>query len=83
MDNLVKKLIYQSHYRSMKEADLLLSSFARANLALLDDTQLNTYEKLLENSDNTIQSWITNPESAPEDLQPMVKMIAEFVIKPS
>lgn len=81
MNDLVKKLIYQSHYRSMKEADLLLSQFARENLALFDDTQISCYEKLLENSDVVIQSWITSSELAPKEFQGIVRMIADFIEK--
>lgn len=75
MDNLVKKLIYQSHYRSMKEADLLLSQFAKAKLHLLSAAQIKLYEQLLDYPDSIILNWISCEKSAPKELLEIIQII--------
>jgi succinate dehydrogenase flavin-adding protein (antitoxin of CptAB toxin-antitoxin module) len=79
MNDRVKKLIYQSHYRSMKEADLLLSEFAKSQLSLLSDEQINLYENLLSYPDSVIQSFVIGSKKTPEELKIIVAMIANFI----
>lgn len=79
MNDRVKKLIYQSHYRSMKEADLLLSAFAKSQLLVLSDEQINLYEKLLSYPDSVIQNFVMDSKKIPEELKSIVAMIANFI----
>lgn len=80
MNYKVKKLIYQSHYRSMKEADLLLSKFAKSQLHLLSDEQINLYEKLLSYPDSAIQNFVIDSKKTPDELQVIIQMIQDFVV---
>lgn len=79
MNDKVKKLIYQSHYRSMKEADLLLSEFAKSQLPALSDEQINLYEKFLSYPDSVIQSFVIDSKKTPDELKIIVEMITNFV----
>lgn len=79
MNDKVKKLIYQSHYRSMKEADLLLSAFAKTQLPMLAEAQINAYEKLLSYPDSVIQSFVIDANKTPKELKMIIAMIANFI----
>ena len=54
-----KRLLFRSWHRGTREADLILGSFAEANLAAFDDTRLDRYEALLECPDADLFDWIT------------------------
>ena len=54
-----KRLRFRSWHRGTREADLLLGGFADRHIAALDDTQLDRYEALLDNSDPDIYAWLT------------------------
>jgi succinate dehydrogenase flavin-adding protein (antitoxin of CptAB toxin-antitoxin module) len=79
MNDKVKKLIYQSHYRSAKEADLLLSEFAKTQLPTLNNEQINLYEKLLSYPDSVIQSFVIDSNKTPKELLLITQMIREFI----
>jgi antitoxin CptB len=64
-----KRLLYQSRHRGTQEADLLIGGFATAHLAGLSATQLDTYERLLEESDVDLVNWLTGRTAAPVDVQ--------------
>ncbi len=54
-----KRLLFRSWHRGMREADLLLGSFAEQHLAALSEPQLDRYEALLEEDDGELFAWIT------------------------
>lgn len=59
IEQLRKRLIYQSRKRGILETDLLLSRFARKHLDSLDREQLEEYDKLLDELDWDIYYWAT------------------------
>ena len=62
-----KRLLFRSWHRGTREADLILGSFAEANLAAFDDSQLDRYEALLECPDADLFDWITGRSVPPPD----------------
>jgi len=64
-----KRLKFRSWHRGIKEADILLGTFADAYLAELDAAQLDSYENLLREPDVKIVAWITRDSPAPDHLQ--------------
>jgi len=50
----------------MRELDLLLESFLAAGLDSLDDSELDSLERLLEQPDQDILAWLTGGPP-PED----------------
>ena len=54
-----KRLRFRSWHRGTREADLLLGSFADANLSAFDGAMLDRYETLLECPDADLFDWIT------------------------
>ena len=63
--NRKKKLIFRCGHRGMKEMDLLLGGFAKAHVPSFDESQLNTFEELITNSDPDIYNWVTGKEIIP------------------
>jgi len=58
------RLLYQSRKRGILESDLLLSTFAAANLPTMTSTQLHQYDLLLDENDWDIYYWATQRESS-------------------
>ena len=67
--NRRKRLLYQSRHRGTQEADLLIGGFADQHLATLSAEQLDTYERLLDESDVDLVNWLTGRAAAPDDVQ--------------
>jgi antitoxin CptB len=61
-----KRLKFRSWHRGIKEADILLGSFADKFLAQMTVAQLDKYENLLREADSDIVAWITNDREPPE-----------------
>ncbi|KAF2091883.1 DUF339-domain-containing protein [Saccharata proteae CBS 121410] len=53
------RLLYQSRKRGTLESDLLLSTFADANLANMSAEQLQAYDRFLDENDWDIYYWAT------------------------
>jgi antitoxin CptB len=62
-----KRLLFRSWHRGMREADLLLGSFADEHLAGFDAAQLDRYEALLAVPDPDLLDWMTGREAPPSD----------------
>ncbi|CAK7567922.1 MAG: Succinate dehydrogenase assembly factor 2 mitochondrial [Sporothrix epigloea] len=58
------RLLYQSRKRGMLESDLLLSTFAAAHLATMTPTQLEQYDRFMDENDWDIYYWVTQDEVA-------------------
>lgn len=58
----------QSRKRGTLESDLLLSTFADANLAKMSQTQLATYDRFLDENDWDIYYWVTQ-EPTPTSME--------------
>ena len=52
--------------RGMLELDLLLLPFVTDKLAELDDSQQKIYQRLLEQEDQDLFSWLIEKEVAPD-----------------
>lgn len=65
--HLIKKLLYLSHHRGMKETDVLMGAFADAHLAEMSLTELQGWENLLQENDNHILDWLLDRQPYPQD----------------
>lgn len=74
-----KRLKFRSWHRGIKEADILLGSFADQFLKDMSVEQLDKYETLLREADSDLVAWITNDRPAPDhydhDVMAMLKSI--------
>jgi antitoxin CptB len=78
-----KRLLFRSWHRGVREADLLLGSFAEHHLAELSDAQLDCYEALLANSDGSLLDWITGRVVPPrEQDSDVLRLLMTFRYRP-
>ncbi|KIV92992.1 hypothetical protein PV10_04240 [Exophiala mesophila] len=64
------RLLYQSRKRGTLESDLLLSTFAAANLSNMNKEQLQQYDAFLDENDWDIYYWATqSPAGSPTSLE--------------
>lgn len=66
-DIRIKRLIYRSRYTGTKETDILLGSFATRHLAELEESLLDEYEALIENSDPDLYMWMSGRKPVPAE----------------
>ncbi len=62
-----KRLKFRSWHRGIKEADILLGSFADQFLEQMNETELDDYENLLREADSDLVAWITNDRPPPAE----------------
>ena len=65
LDPRRRKLLFRSWHRGIREMDLILGSFADAEIAILTDAELDQYEDLLELQDADLLSWVTGDSRVP------------------
>ena len=68
IENKRRRLIFRSAHRGIKEMDLIMGSFARANVPNFTEADLAEYDTLLCNNDPDLYNWVTRKESAPDDV---------------
>ncbi len=67
-DQMIKKLLYQSCNRGCKETDLIIGLFARENLEKMDDNDLLTFEKILQQNDADLYDWYVGKKPIPKEI---------------
>ena len=78
-ESRIRRLVYRSIYTGTKETDIILGTFARRTLHTLDDTLLDEYEALIENSDPDLYMWISGRKPVPADWDgPIMRRLQEF-----
>lgn len=74
-----KRLIHRAHYRGFKEADLILSGFARSYGPELSNEELLMFEDLLSAKDHDIYAWITQALPVPANFDtPLLERLRAF-----
>jgi antitoxin CptB len=75
----LKKLKYRAWHRGFVEADLILGPFADRFLEVLDETELDDFERLLEAPDHDLYAWVVGQAEPPADMDlPVLVRIREF-----
>jgi len=72
LDARRRKLLFRSWHRGMRETDLILGSFADAEIGNLTEVEIDQYEALLEISDTELLPWLTGKQSAPLEANPQI-----------
>jgi len=73
----LKKMWWHSR-RGMLELDLLLLPFVTEKLSQLDESSQLLYQRLLEQEDQDLFSWLIEKEVAPDpELKQMIQMILD------
>jgi antitoxin CptB len=63
----IRRLKYRSMHRGTKELDLLLGSFAQAELDRMTPQEIADYEAILEANEHDIYLWLTGREPIPPE----------------
>ena len=78
LDPRRRKLLFRSWHRGMRETDLILGSFADAEMAGLTDAEIDQYEALLDCNDTELLPWLTGQQPAPAPLEEITNKIMAF-----
>ncbi len=74
-----RKALYRAWHRGMRETDLLLGSFADAEIGDLDERELAQFESLLDQPDAEILHWVTGSSKAPEKFDTaLLRRVVDF-----
>jgi len=79
--NRIKRLKMRSMRRGIKEMDLILTAFAGAQLAHMDDARLAQYDALLNENDQDLYQWVTGQVPAPVRFAGLIGDIAQALQK--
>ena len=77
----IKRLIYRANHRGIKEMDIVLGGFAKQHLGGLSDTQIDDFEKLMEEHDRDLLVWVTGEAEFPiESLREIFEIVSQFAV---
>jgi antitoxin CptB len=77
-EHRIKRLLFQSRHRGMREADYLIGGFAERHLTSLTDSEIDAFERLLDEPDPDVIDWILERTPAPTSHQ---GRILDLIIK--
>ena len=60
-----KRLLFRAQRRGFKEVDLIFGTFAIAELAHLDEAELDQFEALLDAPDQDVYGWLRGEAALP------------------
>ena len=60
-----RKALFRSWHRGMREVDLILGTFADAEIGRLSEHELDVYETLMAEADADILKWVTGETAVP------------------
>ncbi len=83
LENKRRRLIFRSAHRGIKEMDLIMGSFAIANVHDFTESELSEYDQLLCNNDPDLYNWITEKEAPPKNIGGMSvfkKLLAHKIV---
>ena len=64
-----KKAIWRAGHRGIREMDLLMGDFAQKHVPEMDESELQSFEALIEVNDLDLYNWLLGMEETPEDYQ--------------
>lgn len=74
-EHRLKRLKMRSMRRGTKEMDIILSGFADARLANLDDRMLQLYDAFLHENDQDLYDWVLGRSAAPEEYSELISKV--------
>lgn len=75
-ENRLKRLRMRSMRRGIKEMDIILSSFADAQLDQLNADDLDLYESLLSEADLDMYQWVSGQSPTPVEYLDLMTRIS-------
>ncbi|MEM6759384.1 MAG: succinate dehydrogenase assembly factor 2 [Pseudomonadota bacterium] len=80
-EHAIKRMHMRSMRRGIKEMDLILSAYARAELDSMSDQDLALYDALLNENDQDLYTWVTGQVPAPREYSQMIASISQVFQK--
>lgn len=71
----IKRLRMRSMRRGIKEMDLILSAFADAQLDTMPEAEIDTYDRLLNENDQDLLTWVTGQVTPPQEFSALIEKI--------
>ena len=62
-----KRLVWRACHRGIREMDLVIGTFVKANIDLFTQAELDDLERILEIADQDLLSWMTGTIAIPEE----------------
>ncbi|SDR50485.1 antitoxin CptB [Rhizobiales bacterium GAS113] len=74
-----RRLRFRAWHRGIREMDLLMGSFADAMAETLEDSELSSFEELMELPDQDVFAWLTGQAPLPSDHDtPLFRKLKRF-----
>jgi antitoxin CptB len=73
----VKRLLWRSNHRGIREMDIIMGGFAAARLGGMSDVEMDAFEVLIDIPDQQLLAWATGAEPIP--LQRNSPLLAELL----
>lgn len=79
MDERRRKLLFRAWRRGFRELDLLMGSFAEAEMAGLSEAELDEFERLLAAPDWEVYAWLVGQQDPPANYRgPVLDRLIAF-----
>ncbi len=79
MDAARKRLLFRAHHMGTHENDLFFGAFADAHIAILNNEQIDHFEKLLKVPDGDLFAWVSGSVAVPREHDtPLMAMLRAF-----
>ena len=79
---LIKRIVYRSTHRGIKEMDILLGNFVKKNINKLNDDNLIDLDNLLSLDDETIMKWYLKKKSNKAKKNQKLLELKEIKLRP-
>ena len=74
-----RRLLYRAQHRGFKEADLVIGTFAKQQVAAMTEAELEEFQRLLEVPDQELYAWIIGRETVPTNYEgPVMRQLQAF-----
>jgi antitoxin CptB len=67
LDPFRKKLLWRATHRGIKEMDIVVGGFAETHLASMNQSEIKTFQDILEIADQDLLGWMTRQSDIPAD----------------
>jgi antitoxin CptB len=74
-EHRIKRMQMRSMRRGIKEMDLILERFARANLDAMSTAELDLYDALLSENDHDLYQWVSGQVPPPDTYDALIARI--------
>jgi antitoxin CptB len=79
LDPRRRRILFRAWHRGIREMDLVMGSFADAEIARLDERELDEFERLMARADADLIKWVTGEREVPTDVDtPLFRRMAAY-----